>query len=133
MVVIEPDKMELTEEQKNKNYAYLLDTMSRLRAGIPITEDMETIDLQYFKGMRQMIGDFNVVYDHITNTIFRKKANETEQLARYLDMYICEMGHMEYTAYLQFLERSDFLSNFYEEPKNEMDDLMSSFKKTAIK
>ena len=124
--------MELTDEQKNQNYVYLLETMARLRAGIPITEDIEIIDLQYFKGMRQMIGDFNDVYDHITNPLFRKKANETEQLARYLDMYIGEMGHMEYSAYLQFLERSDFLSNFYEEPKNEMDDLMCAFKKQTI-
>lgn len=122
--------MDLTPEQKEKNYEFLINSLHRLRAGIPATEDIEQADWCYFKGMRQMIGNFNDLHSEVSDPIYRAKTNEMEQLARYLDIFTEESGHIHYGAYLQLLERIEYVVE-YRIP-DEMDGLMSAFKKQAI-
>ena len=122
--------MEPTEEQKVKNYDFMVEALKRLRAGIPPTEDTEQADWRYFKGMRQVIGNFNDMHPEVTDAAFRAKANDMEQIARYLDMYTDETGHIHYGAYLQMLERANYMVE-YSYP-DEMDVLASAFKKNKI-
>ena len=122
--------MEITEEQKTRNYDFLINSLHRLRAGIPPTEDIEQEDWCYFKGMRQVIGDFNTIHPENTDSAYRAKANELEQIARYLDMFTEESGHIEYGAYLQLLERVNYIVEY--QNVDEMDGLMSAFKKNKI-
>jgi len=124
--------MEITEEQKVKHYDFLLQALKRLRAGIPPTEDTEQEDWCYFKGMRQVIGNFNDIHPEVSDAAFRAKANDMEQIARYLDIFTEESGHIHYGAYLQLLERVNYMVE-YSYPPDEMDGLMSAFKKQAIK
>ena len=123
--------MEITEDHKKKNYTFLMEALKRLRAGIPATEDIEQEDWCYFKGMREVMCDFNEMHPEVTDLAFRAKANDMEQIARYLDIFTEESGHIHYGAYLQLLERMNYMVE-YKYP-DAMDDLMSSFKKTEIK
>ena len=123
--------MEITEDHKKKNYTFLMEALKRLRAGIPATEDIEQEDWCYFKGMREVMCDFNEMHPEVTDPAFRAKANDMEQIARYLDIFTEESGHIHYGAYLQLLERMNYMVE-YKYP-DVMDDLMSSFKKTEIK
>ena len=129
-MILKVIKMDLTPEQKEKNYEFLINSLHRLRAGIPATEDIEQADWCYFKGMRQVIGDFSAIHPEITDRAYRAKTNEMEQLARYLDIFTEESGHIHYGAYLQLLERIEYVVE-YRIP-DEMDGLMSAFKKQAI-
>ena len=128
--------MEISDKQKEQNYEFLVEALKRLRAGTPPTEDMEQLDWQYFKGMRRVIGNFNEIHPEIKDPMFRAKANDMEQLARYLDMYTDETGHIHYPSYLQFLERVNYVTDvFYALVENpfDMDGLTSAFKKQTIK
>ena len=122
--------MEPTEEQKARNYDFMVEALNRLRAGIPPTEDTEQADWRYFKGMRQVIGDFNGLHPEVSDHAYRAKANEMEQIARYLDMYTDETGHIHYGSYLQLLERVNYMVE-YSYP-DDMDGLTSAFKKNKI-
>jgi len=123
--------MEPSEEQKQKNYEFMVGALNRLRAGIPPTEDTEQADWLYFKGMRQVIGDFNGLHPEVSDPAYRAKANDMEQIARYLDIYTDETGHIHYGAYLQMLERVNYMVE-YSYPTDEMDVLASAFKKNKI-
>ena len=122
--------MDISPEQKEKNYEFMVGTLNRMRAGIPATEDIEQADWRYFKGMRQVIGDFNGLHPEVSDPAYRAKANEMEQIARYLDIYTDETGHIHYGAYLQLLERVNYMVE-YQYP-DEMDGLTSAFKKNKI-
>ena len=122
--------MDLSDEQKSRNYDFLMNSLHRLRAGIPVTEDIEQADWCYFKGMRQVIGDFNTIHPENTDPAYRAKANEMEQIARYLDIFTDESGHIEYVSYLQLLERIIYVVEY--ENVDDMDGLMSAFKKNKI-
>ena len=129
---VDVSNMEPTEEQKQKNYEFMVEALKRMRAGIPATEDIEQADWCYFKGMRQVMCDFNDMHPEVSDPAFRAKANEMEQLGRYLDIFTEESGHIHYGAYLQLLERVNYMVE-YAYPTDEMDGLMSAFKKQAIK
>ena len=122
--------MDISPEQKEKNYEFMMGALNRLRAGIPATEDIEQADWRYFKGMRQVIGDFNGLHPEVSDPAYRAKANDMEQIARYLDIYTDETGHIHYGAYLQLLERVNYMVE-YQYP-DEMDGLTSAFKKNKI-
>ena len=122
--------MDISPEQKEKNYEFMVGTLNRMRAGIPATEDIEQADWRYFKGMRQVIGDFNGLHPEVSDPAYRAKANDMEQIARYLDIYTDETGHIHYGAYLQLLERVNYMVE-YQYP-DEMDGLTSAFKKNKI-
>ena len=122
--------MDISPEQKEKNYEFMVGALNRLRAGIPETEDIEQADWRYFKGMRQVIGNFNGLHPEVSDPAYRAKANDMEQIARYLDIYTDETGHIHYGAYLQLLERVNYMVE-YQYP-DEMDGLTSAFKKNKI-
>lgn len=122
--------MDISPEQKEKNYEFMVGALNRLRAGIPATEDIEQADWRYFKGMRQVISDFNGLHPEVSDPAYRAKANDMEQIARYLDIYTDETGHIHYGAYLQLLERVNYMVE-YQYP-DEMDGLTTAFKKNKI-
>ena len=122
--------MDISSEQKEKNYEFMVGALNRLRAGIPATEDIEQADWRYFKGMRQVIGNFNGLHPEVSDPAYRAKANDMEQIARYLDIYTDETGHIHYGAYLQLLERVNYMVE-YQYP-DEMDGLTTAFKKNKI-
>ena len=122
--------MDISPEQKEKNYEFMVGALNRLRGGIPATEDIEQADWRYFKGMRQVIGNFNGLHPEVSDPAYRAKANDMEQIARYLDIYTDETGHIHYGAYLQLLERVNYMVE-YQYP-DEMDGLTSAFKKNKI-
>ena len=92
-------------EQRYENYKRLIKDINDMKNGKGITQD----HINYFKDVRKFYYDFNSINLDITHEKFRKKANETEQIARYLQLYLSEHKTLEPVSYLQILERFKYL------------------------
>lgn len=96
---------EYTEEQKLSNYKFLVRSIRELKAGREINQH----DVEYFKLIRYYCHDFNDANTDVQDCKFRKKANETEQMCRYLNLYLASHKTIERSIYVQLLERIDFM------------------------
>jgi hypothetical protein len=96
---------EYTEEQKLSNYKFLARSIRELKAGREINQH----DVEYFKLIRYYCQDFNYANTEVEDAKFRKKANETEQMCRYLNLYLAAHKTIERSVYVQLLERIDFM------------------------
>jgi hypothetical protein len=96
---------EYTEEQKFSNYKFLARSIRELKAGREINQH----DVEYFKLIRYYCQDFNYANTEVEDAKFRKKANETEQMCRYLNLYLAAHKTIERSVYVQLLERIDFM------------------------
>lgn len=79
--------------------------LRELRAG----RDTNDEDVKYFNMFRSYYIDFEKANLEITDPKFRKKANETEQMCRYLQLFLNEHKTLEKSVYIQVLERIQFL------------------------
>jgi len=102
-----------TDDERRENYQTLLKSIEHLRNGGTTNND----DVNYYKKMRAYAADFTQCNTEVTDKKFRRKAFETEQMARYLDLYLSENGTLEPTTYVQFLERGKFLAEFLTTPE----------------
>ena len=101
-----------SEQEKFSNYKFLVRSIHELKAGRDITE----ADVEYFKLIRYYCKDFNYANVDVDDSKFRKKANEAEQMCRYLNLYLREHKTIEPSMYIQLLERIDFMFHCLVEP-----------------
>ena len=102
-----------TEKQKFSNYAFLIRSARELKAGRDINED----DVQYFKFIRHYCKDFKYCNVDVTDPKFRAKAHEAEQMSRCLEVYLDEHKTLNASAYVQLLERINFLFTYLASPE----------------
>ena len=79
--------------------------LRELRAG----RDTNDEDVKYFNMFRSYYRDFEQANIEITDAKFRRKATETEQMCRYLQLFLNEHKTLEKSVYVQVLERIEFL------------------------
>jgi hypothetical protein len=97
-----------SEQEKFSNYKFLVRSIHELKAGRDITE----ADVEYFKLIRYYCKDFNYANTDVEHSKFRRKANETEQMSRYLHLYLTENRTLDKSTYIQLLERINFMFEF---------------------
>lgn len=102
-----------TDKERQENYQTLLKTIDHIRNGGAINKK----DVNYYKKIRAYATDFRLFNEEVTDTKFRRKAFEAEQMARYLDLYMKEHKTLESATYVQFLERGKFLREFLMTPE----------------
>ena len=99
--------------ERSDNYEWVVQSIRRLRNGGTLNED----DTSFYREIRAYCADFTGCNIEVTDAKFRRKAFETEQMARYLQLYLNETGELESTTYVQFLERCRFLFDFFTTPE----------------
>lgn len=114
----------LNDSQKNDNYIMLLRSIDELKSGRKVSDDWEQDHYNFFYKIRKAFHDFRDVNPEVDDEDLRKTRNETEQLARYQEMYLESSGNMHYIAYLQFLERVLIIIQYFMEDE-EIDELSS--------
>ena len=94
-----------TEAQKFDNYKRLFRDIREIRWGREPTQT----DVAWFLEIRSYYSDFQKLNIENEDVKFRRKAYETEQMCRYLQMYLAEHKKLEPSVYVQVLERVRYL------------------------
>jgi len=94
-----------TEDQKFDNYKRLVRDIREIRNG----RDLKQTDVAQFLEIRNYYSDFQKLNLENKDVKFRRKAYETEQMCRYLQMYLQEHSVLEMSVYVQVLERVRYL------------------------
>jgi len=94
-----------TEAQKFDNYKRIVRDIREIRAERKMTKK----DTALFLEIRNYYSDFQKLNLENEDVKFRRKAYETEQMCRYLQMYLAEHKKLEPSVYVQVLERVRYL------------------------
>lgn len=94
-----------TESQKFDNYKRIVRDIREIRAERKMTKK----DTALFSEIRNYYSDFQKLNLENEDVKFRRKAYETEQMCRYLQMYLAEHKKLEPSVYVQVLERVRYL------------------------
>lgn len=94
-----------TEAQKFDNYKRIVRDIREIRADREMTKK----DTALFSEIRNYYSDFQKLNIENEDVKFRRKAYETEQMCRYLQMYLAEHKKLEPSVYVQVLERVRYL------------------------
>jgi len=101
------------EHERHQNYLFLQRSLSELRSGRKPTDDWEQHHYNFFTKIRNYFPDFSEMNNDVHEEAFREKAYEAEKMARYTEDYFERAGTLDYTVYMMFLERVQYLSEYF--------------------
>jgi len=103
----------IMDEERYHNYLFLQRSLSELRSGRKPTDDWEQHHYNFFTKIRNFFPSFDEMNIDIIDEEFRNKAYETEKMARYLENYFERAGTVDYKLYTLFLERIQYLFEYF--------------------
>lgn len=117
----------LSDVERHKNYADLVEAIKYIESNGRITEDWTVENKKLIKKWREWIPDFSTVNEEREDSTFRKACAETETIMRYLYGTITKSSVLDVKMYYLLLTHMikilDMLAS-----DDEMNDLLSMMK-----
>lgn len=122
--------MAFTNEQKELNYLYLLETIEIIEKGL-VNDDWMDEQMDRIKMYRYWIDNFAMMDPDNRDPEFRTRATQAELCMDQLVDQMVQTSDFEVGTYLIFVKTLKYLSEYYT-PKNEIDSLLDMFSNIKI-
>jgi hypothetical protein len=122
--------MTFSNEQKELNYLYLLETIEEIEKNLVNDEWMDD-QMDRIKMYRFWIENFAMMDPDNRDPEFRTRATQAELCMEQLIEQMIQTSDFEVGTYLIFVKTLKYLSEYYT-PKNEVDSLLDMFNNIKI-
>ena len=122
--------MTFSNEQKELNYLYLLETIEEIEKNLVNDEWMDD-QMDRIKMYRFWIENFAMMDPDNRDPEFRIRATQAELCMEQLIEQMIQTSDFEVGTYLTFVKTLKYLSEYYT-PKNEVDSLLDMFNNIKI-
>ena len=122
--------MTFSNEQKELNYLYLLETIEEIEKNL-INDEWMDDQMDRIKMYRFWIENFAMMDPDNRDPEFRTRATQAELCMEQLIEQMIQTSDFEVGTYLIFVKTLKYLSEYYT-PKNEVDSLLDMFSNIKI-